>query len=380
MSPTAVLAGNKLQTYEYRTEAINNVSMGDINIELEEYTLDENGNEIPFPDIATVIPGDDLAKIVRIHNVAQDAWIRIKLDFASDDGLTGVDESMVLFTNPDEWKKVGDYYYALKPIMHDTTVEFMKGLHIPEWWTETDAEKRFTLTVNADAVQLRNFTPDFDSDDPWFGTMIEHCVHNSYELPVVPGNTNFLVEFRGGAEGFIRTGDDFFSNWTELMPGDTMTGKVKIRNKYKKGIELYFQTQNLKGAELLKQLDLTITSTDGTVIYDGKMDKPLTKGILLGEYPTGTEGYMNYTVHVPEELTNKYALLSSRVKWIYTTKISEKVKKPTVTPEPGKPTDPVKGGVKTGDTHDAVPYLALALAAALMIAVALRRKKGGAER
>ena len=317
LAPATVFAGST----KYQTEAINNVYVGDVNIELQEFTLDDAGEEIPMPFKSIVIPGDDLPQIVRIKNVAKDAWVRIKLEFQSDDELKGLDDSLVTFAS-DEWIKIGNYYYATKPIQSGTSVDFMKSIHIPEYWTEAYAEKTFRIVVTADAVQRKNFTPDFDSNDPWFGTIIEQCVHDVYEVPV-GGNRSFLIEFRGGAEGFVRVGKDFFSNWDELMPGDVESGKVKIRNSYSSDIKLYFKTENLKGAELLKQLDLTIKATDGTIIYDGKMDKPLTKGIMIGEYPVGTEGYLSYTLHIPAELTNQYAVTSSRVKWIFETKISD---------------------------------------------------------
>ena len=367
----------------YRTEANNNVSIGDVNISLDEYTLDENGKEVPFPLKAIVLPGDDLAKIVRITNIAQDAWVRVKLTFINEEKMTGVDESMITFSSPSEWKKIGDYYYALKPIKSGTTVEFMKSLHIPNSWTEAYCEKEFKLIVSADAVQMRNFTPDFNSNDPWFGTIIEQCVHDSYTEPLTPGKKDFSVEFRGGAEGFIRIGDDFFSNWGELMPGDTVSDKIEIRNRYKKGVKLYFKTKNLAGEKLLKQLDLKITATDGTVIFDGKMDSALTKGILLGEYPTDTSGYLEYTLHVPEELRNEYATLNARVKWIFEAELDDSIKSEKKDKDKSEKSEPGESGtsggtgslrnVKTGDESNIYLYIGLCFAAILLICSVSKR-------
>ena len=107
LAPATVFAS----TTKYQTEAVNNVYVGDVNIELLEYTLNEDGEEIPMPFKSIVIPGDDLPQIVRIKNVAKDAWVRVKLDIQSDEELMGLDESLVTFAS-DEWLKIGNYYYA----------------------------------------------------------------------------------------------------------------------------------------------------------------------------------------------------------------------------------------------------------------------------
>ena len=311
------------KTKTYITESVNNVSIGDINIELFEYTLNKDLNEIPMPYKSFVKPGDDLPQIVRIKNVANDAWVRIKLDFQSDNNMKGLSDDLITLAS-DEWQKIGDYYYALKPMKHGTYVDFMKSIHIPEYWTEAYSGMEFRIIVTADAVQMQNFVPDFNSDDPWFGTAIEQCVHDVYEIPVIPEGQQFSIEFRGGAEGFIRVGDDFFSNWAEMMPGDTVTDNIQIRNKYKSGIKLYFTAQNLSGSKLLDQLDIRILC-DEHIIYEGKM-KDLERS-LIAEYPTNTEGIIQYEVHVPSELTNEYALEKGKVKWIFETEIDESINK-----------------------------------------------------
>lgn len=365
LSSTTIFAATK----KYRTETINNVALGDINIGLEEYTLDENGREIPMPDKSIVIPGDNLPEIVRIHNIARDAWVRIKLDLIAEKEMKGLDHSLVTLAS-DEWLKIGDYYYSSKPLKHGTYVDFMKSIHIPEYWTEAYAEREFKVVVSADAVQYKNFTPDFQSTDPWFGTLIEQCVHDEYELPATEGNQNFSVEFRGGSEGFIKIGDDFFENWSELMPGDTEKDTIDIKNTYSRDIKLYFKTENLEGEELLKELDIKITGTDGSVIYDGKMDKPLTQGVLLAEYKSGTAGKLNYTIHVPEELTNKYATSKAKVKWIFETELGEE--NPNNGSKKDNPT--YMPTVQTGDFRNILLYLVIVADAAVIMFLVM---KGG---
>lgn len=345
----------------YTTEVTNNVSIGDINIELYEYTVNDEGKEEPMPYKSIVLPGDDLTQIVRIKNVARDAWVRIKLDFQSDYKLKGLDDSLITLAS-DEWKKIGDYYYGIKPVQSGTSVDFMKSIHIPEYWTEAYAEKEFRIVVTADAVQYKNFTPDFDSDDPWFGTIIEQCVHDVYEVPVAQSDKAFSVDFKGGAEGFIRTGDDFFSHWGEMMPGDTVEDSVDISNRYAKPIKLYFRTETIDDSNLVKQLDLTIKDQNGKVIFNDKMDKALKK-TLLGEYKSNTKGKLTYTVHVPEELNNAYALSKAKTKWIFETELDESGN-----------ADKTLGNPQTGDVQKYM-FLVLAIMAAIGAAVVAGRRK-----
>ncbi|MFR3808776.1 MAG: hypothetical protein ACLTX3_07460 [Lachnospiraceae bacterium] len=74
------------------------------------------------------------------------------------------------------------------------------------------SDQKMELHFTADAVQIKNFTPDFDSDDPWFGTVIEKSITDEY---IIPGEKHdlFSVSYEGGAEGLVKVGDDFFSNW-----------------------------------------------------------------------------------------------------------------------------------------------------------------------
>jgi len=193
-------AGTSYAATSYETEVINNVGIGDISIGLEEFELDESGIE-------------------------------------------GLSDYMVTLDS-NQWVKVGDYYYYIVPVDKDVSIDFVKEVRIPTEWDESYADKSFSIVVTADAVQADNFTPDFKSDDPWFGTVIETCVHTSY-TSVQAEDEAFSVVFEGGAEGLVRTGDDFFANWGELMPGDTVCMPYQIRRQ--NGSSLRFQRVHPEG-------------------------------------------------------------------------------------------------------------------------------------
>ena len=152
----------------------NNVDIGNINISLEKHGLDEKGEKTDFDDAQVVVPGQVVDELVDIFNLANDAWVRMKVTF-DDSTIDGnmLDDS--LLNLGEDWVKCGDYYYCTKPVKHGESAEFLKSVSIPAEWTEAVSEKDLKINFTADAVQEKNFTPNFKSDDPWFGTVIQ-CV------------------------------------------------------------------------------------------------------------------------------------------------------------------------------------------------------------
>ena len=59
----------------------NNVDIGNINISLEKHGLDEKGEKTDFDDAQVVVPGQVVDELVDIFNLANDAWVRMKVTF-----------------------------------------------------------------------------------------------------------------------------------------------------------------------------------------------------------------------------------------------------------------------------------------------------------
>ena len=306
MTPCMAYAG------EYTTEVTNNVTLGDVSISLSEYELDEDGKEVPYQNDKQVLPGQTVDKIVRITNNANASWIRVKVEYTSEEGLDSLSDDELTLADGD-WEKIGDYYYYKKPVAKDESVDFLKRVQIPASWDSTYAEKGFSMILTADAVQEANFTPDF-------GTVIETCVHTSYD-PKLAGNQAFSVVFENGADGLVKTGEDFFSNWASLMPGDTVSGQVTLKNSYRRTVAMYFKTESIADDALLKVLHLEIKNGD-TVIYSGTMDGAVTERVKLASLAMNEEAILTYTVSVPKELNNSYALSKTQTKWIFSAYMS----------------------------------------------------------
>lgn len=297
---------------------INHVGIGNVNIELTKSSLDKDGRKTAFDDEQVVLPGQTVDEIVEVNNLANDAWIRMKVTF-DDSDIKGLDDSLLSIS--DNWIKRGEYYYYTKPVDRGDSAEFMENVKIPTTWDESLSDQKMELHFTADAVQIKNFTPDFDSDDPWFGTVIEKSITDEY---IIPGEKHdlFSVSYEGGAEGLVKVGDDFFSNWGDLMPGDVVSDEVTVANRYAKPVSIYFRTETIADDKFLKELNLQIKCED-KVLYDGSMAGEITNKVLLGTLKKGETKHLTYTLTVPAWLDNPYAMSKTETKWIFTAVLPE---------------------------------------------------------
>ena len=111
-----------------------------------------------------------------------------------------------------------------------------------------------------------------------------------------------------------------------MVPGDSFTDSIKIKNTNKKKTKYYMEfntdKNDIKEINLLSQIQLIITKTDGQVVYDGKLlseDK-----ILLGEYKSGEVDELYFKVSVPEELDNQFENLNPRLLLVFSAEYDTK--------------------------------------------------------
>lgn len=295
-------------------EITNNVGMGNVSIRINSEQYDEaTGKNIPWEQKRTVLPGETVSEIVSVTNEGEPAWIRVKLDFETKAEVNITEEECEIV---DGWEKHKDgYYYWTKEVATGETVQFLESIDVPaEWTSEQVAKTDFTACVRADAVQTRHFTPNFKSDDPWFGTIIEVSAYN-YTRKEDATDIGFSVAYEGGAEGLVNKGDDFFSNWMTLMPGDSLEDTVAIRNDYDRKVKMYFRTENETSTDLEEHIYLKIYRGE-ELIYDGTLAGTKKESVLAVMDP-GTSFVIKYKLDVPAELNNKYDLTDGQVKWIF---------------------------------------------------------------
>lgn len=306
-SPISVMAKT------YTTDVVNGISTGDIHISINEYEHDTNGNLVSYVDNKMVLPGQTVDKIIRITNDANQAWIRAKVEYTDCGEQAGLSDDDIVLSS-DKWKKCGAYYYYTEPVDSKAYVDFVKAVRVPSSWDSSKAGNDFSIYTSVDAVQTANFTPDFSVNDPWFGTVIEECIHTAHDTNLNTSNEPFSIVFENGADGIVKTGDDFFKNWAALMPGDTVSDEVNISNRYERTVDVFFTAEALENKNLLSKLHMVIKHGD-KILFSGTMDKAIDQDISLGSYGKNESSTITYTVSVPKELNNQYALAKAKTAW-----------------------------------------------------------------
>ena len=177
LGAAAVLLLGTAGIYAFReVTATYQAGTGKVDIELEERMM-ADGEEKPWIMEEQVLPGQILSRIARIRNQAADCYVRALITFS--DG-TGVEEGLTdqnLLGMSGDWIKKGLYFYYQKPLEENASVEIFTGIQVPtEWDTRYDTEQQiqpyytdntWDLQVKVDAIQSKNFIPDFSSETPW---------------------------------------------------------------------------------------------------------------------------------------------------------------------------------------------------------------------
>lgn len=350
----------------------NHIQTGDINIKLEEYQVNANGKEEKYSHEGYVLPGDNISKIPRITNLAEPCYIRILLTFSSpkNSSLPGLSINN-LHGFSDTWIAAGDYYYYPNILDTDDTLDIFQSVQIPSDYANEYAEQELGISIQVDAIQSQNFTPDFTSQTPWGDQIIEICAHNQTEAFIKNPYVSHYVEYEGNSHKLVTASKDFFSNLGHIMPGDTLSDELVLKNTTNSDAELFFRTElpaNLSEAalQLLEKIRLEIY-LESELLYCGNLKaQVLDKNHSLGIYKSGESQILTFKLHMPESLTNTYALREASVKWIFSVKNEELT---ISTPPP----------VKTGDTSAIAPYVTLLILSAFLLVTfsILKRKKEG---
>lgn len=163
-------------------EVTNVVTVGHVEISLTENKVnlgkDDEGNRVWIQDTSAegitdegiyfngALPGDTIPKnpTVTVKSGSEDAYVRVKLDFApaEENGIDAeslkalADQLYADVAGKGIWTKTGDYlYYPDKLSAADSVIVF-EQVKIPGSWDNITADKGFAIKITAEAIQAEN--------------------------------------------------------------------------------------------------------------------------------------------------------------------------------------------------------------------------------
>lgn len=168
------------------------------------------------------------------------------------------------------------------------------------------------------------------------------------------------------APGSTYSPTSLFGNFQNVMPGDTLTDRILVRNNTVSGIKLNIYLRS-KGAQnnteaLLSQLKLTVKQADSSILFEAPADETaqLSDWVYLGTVYPGAKITLDLSLEVPITLGDEFQNSVGYIDWEF--KVDE---------------IPIKG-VQTGDSGEIFLYSGLTLlslaAIALLLPAAKRRK------
>lgn len=295
-----------------------------------------------------ISPGEDVAYKPVIENKGADSWVRFKLTADSElplDNFHGLSS---------DWVERGGYYYLTKPVLSKESVPTVSGFTMPGTLTDQSITE-IEVGGTYDAIQSENFTPDFDSENPWGNVyIVESDFDGANYVRRVATIAPVTVDI-GNSDDVVVTSDEILNY--DLIPGDVKSNTLVIENSSDIDKQVNFKSYSDRANRLLQNVYIGIGDSDEE-IYDGALaEANFDKDIAT--IPAGEKAVINYEISVPTEVGNALQGEKGEFEWHFLTE------------------DVIDSdAVKTGDTFPVIPLvIVLVVAVGIPVIFKFRRRK-----
>ncbi len=183
------------------------------------------------------------------------------------------------------------------------------------------------------------------------------------------------VSYVGGADRFIflpgsaESPTCLFAEFKDVMPGDTLSNVVEVRNdmKNKTKIRVYLRATGVDGnVDFLKEMRLSVTQRGASKLYDAPADQwtNMSEWVYLGTVYSGGKITLDMVLDVPITMGNEFQKAVGFIDWQF------KVEELPVEPDDPKP--------DTGDYSQPLLWGGILVGSAVLlvlILIPMRKKK-----
>lgn len=258
--------------------------------------------------------------VPRITNRGAACYLRIR--FVAKAGAQELGLTDYLLDIQDGWMRKGEYLYYQEPVSYGDDVDVCQGFQLPTEW-DFYQDKALQIQAEADALQAKNFRPDFTSESPWGDLVVTASrIEGRNRLEAVEPAGDDLQELEGNPctvtadqqNGIVLEQGDFFSH-VMFLPGDSHRESLQLSNRETKRVQILLKMEWEK-SPFLDQMQLQIDNGDG--FYDGVLT-----GAELRDYRTlaildpGETRTVDVTLSFPESADNTYQQSSDDIRWCF---------------------------------------------------------------